>query len=266
MRFPDKSVIVTGAAQGIGFACARAFVAEGARVALFDVDVEKGGAAAAALGPRATFRRCDVGDKAAVTAAVAETADAQGGVDVLVNNAGIIRAGDFLDLDEADFDAVLRVNLKGAFLTAQAVARRMVADGRRGAIVNMSSVNAVLAIPNQTPYNVSKGGLNQLTRVAALSLAPYGVRVNGVGPGSIATDMLATVMTDEAARAKILSRTPLGRAGDPAEIAGIVLFLASDDASYMTGQTLYADGGRLGLNYTVPVAAPSAASAAGSAA
>ncbi|HRQ82256.1 MAG TPA: SDR family oxidoreductase, partial [Azospirillaceae bacterium] len=194
------------------------------------------------------------GDKAAVAAAVAAAADAQGGVDVLVNNAAIIHAADFLDLDEADFDRVLRVNLKGAFLMTQAVARRMVADGRKGAIVNMSSVNAVMAIPNQTPYCVAKGGLNQLTKVAAMSLAPHGIRVNGIGPGSIMTEMLATVMTDAAARAKILSRTPLGRAGAPEEIAKVALFLASDDASYMTGQTLYPDGGRLALNYTVPVA------------
>lgn len=256
MRFADKSVIVTGAAQGIGFACASAFIDQGARVALLDVDAAKGAAAAAALGPRAAFHCCDVGDKQAATTTTAAVADAQGGVDVLINNAGIICAADFLDLDEADFDRVLRVNLKGAFLMAQAVARRMVADGRRGVVVNMSSVNAVLAIPNQTPYCVSKGGLNQLTKVAALSLAPYGIRVNGVGPGSVMTDMLATVMTDDSARAKILSRTPLGRAGDPAEIAKVALFLASDDASYMTGQTLYPDGGRLGLNYTVPASAP----------
>lgn len=256
MRFSGQSVIVTGAARGIGRACAAAFIAEGARVALLDVDEAGGAAAAAALGANAAFYPCDVGDGAAVRACVAAVAAAQDGIDVLVNNAAIIHAADFLDLEEADFDRVLRVNLRGAFLMGQAVARRMVADGRRGAVVNMSSVNAVMAIPNQTPYNVSKGGLNQLTRVMALSLAPHGIRVNGVGPGSIMTDMLATVMTDAAARDKILSRTPLGRAGEPEEVARVVLFLASADAAYLTGQTLYPDGGRLALNYTVPVAAP----------
>jgi len=127
------------------------------------------------------------------------------------------------------------------------------AGGAPGAIVNMSSINAVLAIANQVPYSASKGGVGQLTKVMALSLAPYGIRVNAIGPGSIMTDMLASVATDRAARNRVLSRTPLGRVGDPSEIAGIAAFLASDDASYVTGQTIYADGGRLPLNYTVPV-------------
>ena len=152
---------------------------------------------------------------------------------------------------------MIRVNLKGAFLVGQAAARQMVAQvkagGAPGAIVNMSSVNAVFAIANQVPYSVSKGGMNQLTKVMALSLAPHGIRVNAIGPGSIMTDMLASVDADAAARRRLLSRTPLGRIGDPAEIAAIAAFLASDEASYITGQTIYADGGRLPLNYTVPV-------------
>src|SRR5690606_25018735 len=164
---------------------------------------------------------------------------------------------EFLTLEEADFDRVIRVNLKGAFLCSQAVARHMVerveAGGRPGAIVNLSSVNAVFAIANQVPYSVSKGGINQLTKVTALALAPYGIRVNAIGPGSINTEMLQTVMENPEARRRILSRTPLGRIGEPHEIAAIAAFLASDEASYMTGQTVYADGGRLPLNYTVPV-------------
>ena len=159
---------------------------------------------------------------------------------------------DFLELEEADFDAVLRVNLKGAFLVGQAAAREMAKRGG-GAIVNMSSLNAVLAIPNQIPYVVSKGGINQLTKVMALALADKNIRVNAIGPGSIMTDILKGVMTDEAARAMILSRTPLGRIGEPEEVAKVALFLASDDASYVTGQCIYPDGGRLALNYTVPV-------------
>jgi NAD(P)-dependent dehydrogenase (short-subunit alcohol dehydrogenase family) len=117
----------------------------------------------------------------------------------------------------------------------------------------MSSVNAVLAIPNQVPYCVSKGGIAQLTKVMALSLAPYGIRVNAIGPGSIMTDILKSVATDREAKRRLLSRTPLGRIGEPDEIGAIALFLASDDAAYVTGQTVYADGGRLGLNYTVAV-------------
>jgi len=154
-------------------------------------------------------------------------------------------------------DRVLRVNLKGVFLAGQAVARRMAdrvrAGGPAGTIINMSSVNAVFAIPNQVPYSVSKGGVNQLTKVMALSLASYGIRVNAIGPGSIMTDILKAVANDKAAMDRIMMRTPLGRIGDPSEIASIAAFLASDDASYITGQTIYADGGRLPLNYTVPI-------------
>lgn len=185
MRFKDKSVIVTGAAQGIGRACAEAFAAEGARVVIADVamdaaaDVER---AIADAGGTARVVQCDVGDKPQVEAMVAATVEAFGGVDILINNAGTIKTADFLELEEEDFDRVLRVNLKGMFLVAQAVARRMVEQGG-GAIVNMSSVNAVMAIPNQVPYNVSKGGVNQLTRVTALALADKGVRVNAIGPG-----------------------------------------------------------------------------------
>ena len=150
------------------------------------------------------------------------------------------------------------MNLKGAFLVGQAAARRMVAQvtaGKpAGSIVNMSSINAAVAIANQTPYCVSKGGIDQLTKVMALALAPHGIRVNAIGPGSIMTDILKAVATDQAAQAPdTLARTPLGRIGEPDEIASIAVFLASPDASYVTGETIYADGGRLALNYTVPV-------------
>ena len=259
MPLENKVAIVTGGAKGIGLAIGRRFAAEGARVVVADVDEDAGSRAVEEIGALGAVRfvRCDVGETADVENLVASTVQSWGGVDVLVNNAGIVHGADFLEVSEADFDRVLRVNLKGAFLVAQAVARQMVSQVKAGdppgAIINMSSVNAVFAIANQVPYSISKGGVNQLTKVMALSLAPHGIRVNAIGPGSIMTDMLAAVVSDAAARRRVLSRTPLGRIGRPEEIAAIAAFLASDEASYVTGQTLYADGGRLPLNYIVPV-------------
>jgi NAD(P)-dependent dehydrogenase (short-subunit alcohol dehydrogenase family) len=256
MRLENKYAIVTGGAGGIGLACAKRFVAEGARVLLTDIN-------AAALdgalnGPPAgsvITRVCDSSRKDQVDAAVQAALAVFGRIDILVNNAGVVHAAEFLDLKEEDFDRVLAVNLKGYFLFGQAVARAMVAGKVAGSMINMSSVNAVLAIPNQVPYVVSKGGVNQLTKVMSLALAPHGIRVNGIGPGTIATELAKTaVLGSEEARKKILSRTPLGRLGEPEEIASIAAFLASEDASYMSGQTLYPDGGRLALNYTVAVA------------
>jgi glucose 1-dehydrogenase len=255
MRFLDQVVIVTGGAQGIGRACADAFASEGAAVVSADIDPAGGAKAAAEIegrGGQARFVETDVGDAAQARRLVDGTLEAFGRLDVLINNAGIIKTAEFLEISEADFDAVLRVNLKGVFLVGQAAARAMVARGK-GAIVNMSSANAVVAIPNQVPYVTSKGAVNQLTKVMALALADKGVRVNAIGPGSILTDLLQVVMNDEAARRRILSRTPMGRCGEPAEVAKVALFLASDDASYLTGQCIYPDGGRLALNYTVPV-------------
>jgi NAD(P)-dependent dehydrogenase (short-subunit alcohol dehydrogenase family) len=252
-----KVALVTGGARGIGLACVRRFVAEGARVVVMDQD-PAGDAAVRALdatGARAAFVAGDVGTAAGAQALVAAALARHGRVDVLVSNAGIVHAAEFLDLAEEDFDRVLRVNLKSMFLCGQAAARQMVAQGGSGAIVNMSSVNAILAIPDQVPYCVSKGGVNQLTKVMALALAPHRIRVNGIGPGTILTEMARTaVLADDAARRKILSRTPMGRLGEPDEVAAIAAFLVSDDASYLTGQTIYPDGGRLGLNYTVAVA------------
>ncbi|HRK56922.1 MAG TPA: SDR family NAD(P)-dependent oxidoreductase [Burkholderiaceae bacterium] len=261
MRLAGRVAVITGAAQGIGAACAQVLASEGARLVLADVQAGKVQALAATLaaqGVQVSWQGVDVGDGAQVQVMVQHAVAQWGRVDVLVNNAGIVHAADFLDLTEDDFDRVLRVNLKGAFLCAQAVARQMVAQpeltgaAQRGVIVNVSSVNAVLAIANQVPYTVSKGGLAQLTKVMALSLAPRGLRVCAVGPGSIATELLQqAVLTDPAANARILSRTPLGRLGQPQEVAKVVAFLASDDASYLTGSTLYPDGGRLALNYVM---------------
>ncbi|HQS32935.1 MAG: dehydrogenase [Polaromonas sp. 39-63-203] len=253
--------LVTGGAQGIGEACIRRFARESAQVVIADIDNARGAALAAELG--GLYVHCDVGDKAQVDALVAQTVAAHGRIDVLVNNAGIFKAADFLDVSEADFDAVLRINLKGSFLVGQAVARVMAsAEARtgisgsesRGSIINMSSVNAVLTIPTIASYNVSKGGINQLTRVMALALADKGIRVNAVAPGTIATELAAkAVLTSEEAKAKIMSRTPMKRLGQPSEIADTVAYLASDAASYITGEIVVVDGGRMTLNYTVAV-------------
>jgi glucose 1-dehydrogenase len=253
-----KVALVTGGARGIGRAVARRFVAEGAKVVIGDIDTA-GEAEARALGPDCRFVKADVGNATDANALVAAATSAFGRLDVLVNNAGIIHAADFLDLAEQDFDRVLRVNLKGAFLVGQAAARQMVAQAKAGggsaggAIINMSSINAAVAIPNQAPYCVSKGGLSQLTKVMALSLAPHGIRVNAIGPGSIMTPMMATIATDREAKRRVLSRTPLGRIGEADEVAAVAVFLASDAASYITGEIIYVDGGRLALNYVVPV-------------
>ena len=256
-RLDNKVAIVTGGARGIGLAIAKRYVAEGARVIVADIDEQAGKAAASALGNAARFVRTDVGAAGDARNVIAEAITFTGDLDILVNNAGIIHTADFLDIAEADFDRVLRVNLKGMFLIGQAAARQMVGQVKAGkppgAIVNMSSVNARVAIPNQVPYCVSKGGVDQLTKVMALSLAPHGIRVNAIGPGSIMTDILKGIATDQEAKRRLLSRTPLGRVGEPDEVAAVAAFLASSDASYLTGETVYVDGGRLGLNYTVPV-------------
>ena len=255
MRFAGKAVLVTGGAQGIGLACAKRFADEGATVAIVDRNPETGNSAAREFAMQ--FIAADVSVKADVDEAVACFARTVPRIDVLVNNAGITHAAAFLELDEADFDRVIAVNLKSCFLMGQAVARHMVAtpaaDGdARGAIVNMSSVNAILAIPDQVPYVVSKGGIAQLTKVMALSLAPHGIRVNAIGPGTIATELARkAVLSDQASSDRVMARTPMRRLGEPEEVASIAAFLASGDASYMTGQTLYPDGGRLALNYTV---------------
>ena len=258
MRMKGKRVVITGGARSIGRACAERFAEEGADVAILDVLADRGAATAAEItrryGVASRFYECDVGTKAVVDGTIDRVVEDFGGIDVLFSNAGITRRADFLDLAEEDWDDVIRVNLKSMYLVGQKVARHMVARGGGGAIVNMSSSSVRMTMPTIAPYAASKGGISALTTAMALSLAPHGVRVNAVGPGTIYTELNKdNLLKDVEKRREILSRIPLMRFGEGRDVANAVLFLASDDANYITGETLYIDGGRSGLNYTLPV-------------
>ncbi len=254
MKLADKVAIVTGAAKGIGRACAERFLAEGARVVAADVDEARLASTTADIDRDGRVLQVvtDVSRKEQVEALVARAVAHLGRVDVMVNNAGIAMVQDFLAVTKADYDKVLGVNLEGAFWGTQAAARQMVAQGGGGVIINMSSINSGLANPRVATYAITKGGMNQVTSTAAVAFAPHGIRVVGVGPGTIDTEMVRGDFVSDAGDRAILSRTPLGRYGTAAEVAAVVAFLASDDASYITGETIYPDGGRRVLNYVMP--------------
>ncbi len=247
-RLQDRSAVVTGAARGIGRAIVERLVAEGANVLMCDIDAATLRQSAHELSQ--PYLQVDVARVAEVGRMIEAAIERFGALDILVNNAGITHEADLLTLEEADFDRVMAVNLKSMLFATQAAARHMI-PRKRGAIVNVSSVAAVLAHPMQIPYVVSKAAVKQATNVTAIALAPHNIRVNAVGPGTIESEMSRSVLAGDAVQAMVRSRTPLGRFGKPEEIAATVAFLASDDASYITGQTVYVEGGRLGLNYTM---------------
>jgi NAD(P)-dependent dehydrogenase (short-subunit alcohol dehydrogenase family) len=254
MKLTNRIAIVTGAARGIGRACAERLLAEGAKVVVADIDAARLNETAAAIGSPDTVLAVatDVSKKDQVEALVAGAVAKFGRLDIMVNNAGIAVIKDFLDITKADYDKVLGINLEGAFWGTQAAGRQMIAQGGGGVIINMSSINSGLANPRAATYAISKGGMNQVTGTAAVAFAHHGIRVVGVGPGTIDTDMIHTGFVSDVSERAILSRTPLGRYGSPAEVAAVVAFLASDDASYITGETIYPDGGRRILNYVMP--------------
>lgn len=245
--FDDAVAVITGGAAGIGRATALAFASRGARVVLIDIEAE--GLAATAADIRAqggtVLTRCSsVADEQAMGAAADEVARAFGRCDVLVNNAGVLLRGSFMGPDASlQWRRTLDVNLSGAFYASRAFLPLL--QARAGCIVNVASIHACVAVENSAAYTASKGGLKQLTQALALELAPLGIRVNAVAPGSIETAMTAVTRTDPAATSKFLERVPLRRAGQASDVVNAVQFLASDLASYVTGVTLPVDGGYL---------------------
>ncbi len=235
-----KSALVTGSTRGIGRAIAEALAGCGARVGVVGRDLSRAQEAAAAISAEARGFACDVGDTASVAALVAAAEEAFGGLDILVNNAGITRDNVLFRLKDEDWDAVLNANLRGAFASMRAAARGMM-KRRWGRIINVSSIVGLVGNKGQANYAASKAGLVGLTKSVAKELASRNVLANVVAPGFIDTDMTAA-MTAEA-RAVLTQQIPLERLGAPSDIAGVVAFLASDHASYITGQVIVVDGG-----------------------
>jgi glucose 1-dehydrogenase len=253
MRLRGRVALVTGGGRGIGQAIALAFAREGARVAVADVDGRTAAATARRIGQRrALALQMDVADSMSVDAGFTALDRRWGRIDIAVANAAIEPIVPFLELDEDTWDRILDVNLKGTFLVAQRAARRM-ARRRRGVIITLSSVNAEVARPESAAYAASKGGVRQLTKAMAIGLAPLGIRVNAIGPGTVVTGLTRHLLKNRAWRDAVNSRTPMQRVADPREIAEVAVFLASQASSYMTGSTVYVDGGRLALNGLMPL-------------
>ncbi len=247
MRLAGKAAIITGAADGIGRATAVKFAQEGADSLLFDINragVEETAARVVETGRRGEVLVGDLADADTLQRIVDTAVEQLGGFDILVNNAGIFSGGHILEFSPEDYDRLMSINLRAPFFLAQLAGRYWVAEGRPGRIVNLSSVNALVALRDSAAYTASKGAITALTRALALELAPNDITVNAVGPGVIRTGMNRGLLDGTRLEDSWTKRTPLGRLGDPADIANAIAFLASDEASYITGQILYVEGGR----------------------
>ena len=240
-----KVALVTGAYRGLGLAIARGLAQAGATVVLNArkaTEVEHAAAKLRDEGLKAATSVFDVTDRAAVRAAVDQVLTDHGGIDILFNNAGIQRRGPMVDFTAADWEAVIATNLSAPFLVSQAVLPPMIAK-KRGKIVHIASLMSDLARPNVIPYTAAKGGVRQLTRGMAVELAPHNIQVNAIAPGYFATEMNTALLADAQFTAWVNKRTPAGRWGEPSEIAGLAVFLASPASDYVTGQILFIDGG-----------------------
>lgn len=252
--FNGKTFIVTGGSSGLGLACSKRIVDAGGRVVIADINLPGAEAAASALhDDRALALACDVSSGEQVDAMLRRSIEKFGAVDGILCCAGAGSSGPFLELTEEEFDFDIRVNLKGTFLPSQAVAKHLVATGRPGAIVAISSTQSVVCSENLVAYAAGKAGVVGLVRAMAVALGPYNIRVNAVAPGPMDTPMLRSGVPVGSEVERIhISRTPLGRFADPGEMASATVYLASDDASFITGQTLYVDGGRTVLAFVMP--------------
>jgi glucose 1-dehydrogenase len=252
MKLQGKNALVTGSSRGIGRGIAIRFAREGANVAINYVGsvqaAEETLQQVTSHGVRGVILPADVGKVDEVQRLIAAAADALGPLDILVNNAGIEKHAPFWDVSEADYDKVIDVNLKGTFFATQAMVRHLRDAGRGGRIVNISSVHEDLPFPNFAAYCASKGGLRMLTRNLAVELGPLGIAVNNIAPGAIETPINTSLLNDKKKLSALLMQIPTGRLGQPEDVAGLAAFLASDEASYVTGSTFFVDGG-LSVNY-----------------
>jgi len=250
VQLDHKVAIVTGSATGIGEAIATQMAQEGAAVAIDYIAGQQDKAAQVVsrieqAGGKAIALEADVSKEDQIKRLIEQTVEAFGKLDIMVNNAGVEREHPFLEMPLEVWNWIIAVNLTGPWLCSQAAARRMVSQGNGGRIINISSVHEDLPMPTNAPYCVSKGGLRMMMRTIAVELAPHKITVNNIGPGAIKTDMDTPTLNDPAKRSTLLSEIPLGRVGEPREVAGLAVYLASDAAAYVTGSTYFIDGGML---------------------